>query len=95
MPHVMRLAPAGWKTERLKASESIQSCYEEAAVSDQESRCTWARLIAQVYEVNPLECPRCHSPMKLIAVIIDPAEVKKILRHLVKVGRSPPGLEQV
>ncbi len=90
MPHVMRLAPAGWKAERLKASESIQSCYEEAAVSDQESRSTWARLIAQVYEVNPLECPRCHSPMKLIAVIIDPEDVKKILRHLVKIGRSPP-----
>jgi len=31
--------------------------------------------------------------MKMIAVIIDPAEVKKIWRHLVKVGRSPPGLD--
>ena len=31
--------------------------------------------------------------MNVIAVIIDPAEVKKILRHLVKVGRSPPGLD--
>jgi len=61
MPHVMRLAPAGWKAERLKASESIQSCYEEAAISDQESSRTWARLIAQVYEVDPLECPRCSA----------------------------------
>jgi hypothetical protein len=43
MPHVMRLAPAGWKAERLQASESIQSCYEEAAVSDQESRSTCRR----------------------------------------------------
>jgi len=49
MPHVMRLAPAGWKAERLQASDPVQSYYEEAA-SDQESRCTWARLIAQVYE---------------------------------------------
>jgi len=40
MPHVMRLAPTGWKAECLQASESIQSCYDEAAVSDQESRCT-------------------------------------------------------
>ena len=64
MPHVMRLAPAGWKAERLKASESIQPRYEEAAVSDQESRSTWARLIAQVYKVDPLECPLCHSPVK-------------------------------
>jgi hypothetical protein len=31
--------------------------------------------------------------MKLIAVITDPAEVGKILRHLVKTGRAPPGLD--
>jgi hypothetical protein len=31
--------------------------------------------------------------MNVIAVITDPAEVNKILRHLVKVGRSPPGLD--
>ncbi len=92
-PNVMRLAPAGWKAERLQASDPVQSYYEESAVSDQESRYTWARLIAQVYEVDPLECPRCHSPMKVIAVITDPEEVKKILRHLVKGGRSPPGLD--
>ncbi len=40
MLHVMRLASAGWKAERLQVSESMQSCYEEAAVSDQESRST-------------------------------------------------------
>jgi hypothetical protein len=61
MPHVKRLAPAGWKAERLKASESVESYYEESTVSDQESCSTWARLIAQVYEVDPLECPRCHA----------------------------------
>jgi hypothetical protein len=82
----MRLAPAGWKAERLKTSESVESYYEESTVSDQESCSTWARLIAQVYEVDPLECPRCHAPMNVIAVITDLAEVKKILRHLVKIG---------
>ncbi len=58
MPYVVRLAPTGWKAEPLQTSESIQSCYDESAVSDQESRYTWARLIAQMYEVDPLECPR-------------------------------------
>jgi hypothetical protein len=29
----------------------------------------------------------------VIAVIIDLQEVRKILRHLVKIGRSPPGLD--
>jgi hypothetical protein len=89
----MRLAPAGWKADRLKASDPVQPCYEESGVPDQESSRTWARLIAQVYEVDPLECPRCHAPMNVIAVITDPDEVKKILRHLVKIGRSPPGLD--
>ena len=86
----MRLAPAGWKAERLKASESIQSCYEETAVSDQESRSTRARAARPGV---PLECPRCHSPMNVIAVITDPQEARKILRHLVKVGWPPPGLD--
>jgi len=51
------------------------------------------RLIAQVYEVDPLVCPRCSPPMRILAVIIEPEEVRKILRHLVKIGRSPPGVD--
>jgi len=96
MPHVARLAPAGWKAERLQASESVQPCPEEppCPVSDKESRSTWARLIAQVYEVHPLICPRCSAQMRILAVITEPQEVRKILRHLVKIGRSPPVLDQ-
>jgi len=37
-------------------------------------------------------CPRCGSQMRLAAVITDPAEVRKILRHLLEIGRAPPGL---
>jgi hypothetical protein len=32
--------------------------------------------------------------MKIIALITDPAQVGKILRHLLKIGRAPPGLDQ-
>jgi len=31
--------------------------------------------------------------MSLIAVITDPAELRKILRHLLMIGRAPPGLD--
>jgi len=31
--------------------------------------------------------------MKIITVIIDPAQVLKILRHLLKTGTPPPGLD--
>ena len=54
---------------------------------------TWARLIADIYEVDPLRCAECGSPTKVVAVIMDLVEVDKILAHLVKTGRAPPGLQ--
>ena len=45
-------------------------------------RSTWARLIHKVYEVDPLECPRCKGPMRVIALIDDAAVIRKILSHL-------------
>jgi hypothetical protein len=74
---------------------SFQPQDAEAAcsVSDKESRSTWAKLTAQVYEVDPLICPRCFAPMRIPTVIIEPEEVRKILRHLVKTGRSLPGFD--
>jgi hypothetical protein len=31
--------------------------------------------------------------MRVVAVIMDPVEVEKILRHLIKTARAPPGLD--
>ena len=50
-------------------------------------------MIKKVYDSDPLTCSRCHKPMKLIAVITDPAQVPKIPRHLIKKGTPPPGLD--
>ena len=99
MPHVVRLAPAGWKSEHLQASESVEPYMEESAYSvpDKKGRSTWAKAtrpgFAQVYEVDPMTCSRCGSSMRILAVITEPEEVRKILRHLVKIGRSPPGFD--
>jgi len=38
----------------------------------------WAMLIARIYEALPLLCPRCGSPMKIIAFITDPASLSRI-----------------
>lgn len=43
---------------------------------------TWARLIRKVYESEPLECPKCKGPMRVIAPIDDPPVVRRILEHL-------------
>jgi len=54
-------------------------------------RKAWARLLSKVNEVDPMVCPKCGCKMKVIAVIQGPAEIDRILRHLVKKGRPPPG----
>jgi len=68
MPHIVRLAPTGWKIEHLPTSESPQPYVEESAysVSDKEGRSTWAKLIAQVYEGCAPRCPDDLQPMWLI-----------------------------
>ena len=38
-------------------------------------------------------CPQCGAEMKVIAIIEDPDELGRILRLLVKFGRSPPGFD--
>jgi len=60
----------------------------------------WATFIQKVYEIDPLECPRCSGPMRVISFITDPLVVRRILEHLglwlanarpVPRAHSPPG----
>ena len=64
-------------------------------VERQARRREWARLVKLVYEVDPLDCPRCGSRMRILAVITEPMVVDKILDHLasngIEPGRGPPG----
>jgi hypothetical protein len=48
---------------------------------------TWAQLIRKVQEADPLECPKCKGPMRVIALIDDPCAVQRILEHF---GRGAP-----
>ena len=45
-------------------------------------RRSWARLIKKVYEADPLVCPHCAGPLKIISLIGDAPVIEKILRHL-------------
>jgi len=58
-------------------------------VSNKASRQSWARLIQKVYEVDPLICEKCGHDLKVIAVITEPHEVRKILECL-KRNHAPP-----
>ena len=51
-------------------------------MSSKESRQNWARLIQKIYETDPLVCPKCQGPMRIIGFIEDLDIIKKILRPL-------------
>jgi len=72
-----------------------------AGPSAKEARKRWAALLKQVYEVDPLLCPKCGAQMKIIAFIeAHQSEViEKILRHWglweEPSARAPPTSEPV
>ena len=49
----------------------------------------WAVLIARIYEVPPLLCPKCGGQMRLIAFVTEGAQIRKILNHI-GVDTEPP-----
>jgi hypothetical protein len=56
-------------------------------------RRSWAQLIRRIYEVDPLTCTECGGRMWIMAFLLDPTVVRKILDHLAtRPGRSrdPP-----
>lgn len=85
--HLVRYA--GWYSNRSRGKRRRMEAQPAAVIThevdDREAgrvRSAWARLIHKVYEVDPLECPKCKGPMRVIALIDDKAAIRKILSHL-------------
>jgi hypothetical protein len=98
MPYVAARAPARWRESHAPEASGPQDPGFESLDDGEEvtvdaRKRAWARLLAKVYEIDPLVCPKCGSEMKVIAVIQDPVEIRHILTHLVKTGRAPPGFD--
>jgi len=64
---------------------------ERAAV-----RRRWAELLRRIFAVDPLRCPRCGDPMRIVAFLTAPAVIDQILTHRrhsaqrVRHPRAPP-----
>ncbi len=59
--------------------------HEDAGSADEFARrlrSLWVRLIKKVYEADPLVCPFCLGPLKILSLIGDGAVFEKILRRL-------------
>jgi hypothetical protein len=50
--------------------------------SDKDRRRQWAQLIQKIYAVDPLLCPRCAGPMRVVAFTEQADVIRKILKHL-------------
>jgi hypothetical protein len=53
-------------------------------------RLAWAELMRRAYACEVLVCPRCGGPMRLIAVVQEPAVCERILKHVGLWQRGPP-----
>ena len=90
--HLVRYV--GWystrcRGERARAAASAVAVQapEDGQVVAARARSAWARLIHTVYEVDPLVCAKCGTPMQAIALIDDATVIRRILEHL---GRWAP-----
>ena len=68
MPYVAGRAPAGWrKTHQESEQKTSSDTFEEVELTQRKQ--AWAQLIAKIYEVDPLVCPKCGYDMKVVAVL--------------------------
>jgi hypothetical protein len=54
------------------------------------ARMSWACLLKRVFDIDMQHCSNCGGRLKIIAAIVDPAVITKILTHLHLPARAPP-----
>ena len=77
------------RTERDRPASNL----ELSTAERRRLRRAWAQMVRRIYELDPLTC-RCGAKMRILAFILDPRVVTKILRHIAEHGtsreRAPP-----
>jgi hypothetical protein len=51
---------------------------------------SWACLLKRVFAIDVELCPLCGGRLQIIAAIVDPQVIEKILTHLSLPVRAPP-----
>ena len=66
---------------------------EEATIEEKPVKpsSSWAACMKRIYEINPLQCPKCKTEMRIIAFLHDTREINKIMESMgIEQYRSPP-----
>jgi len=89
-PALCTRAPVHWYGRQAVEPPTPTDDPKDQEVSTPSSRKAWARLLAKKYELDVMACPKCGSGIEVIAVILDPAEIRKIINCLARHGHGPP-----
>jgi hypothetical protein len=84
-------APAAAVAVPATTAPSASPALAEEPLHRRAARYAWALLLARIYEVFPLLCPKCGAEMRIIAFITEAPAVRQILAHLGE-PTSPPRL---
>ena len=55
-----------------------------------EPTATWAHLLRRSHDIDVLDCPKCHGRLRLMSVLRDKVQVRRVLRHFGKPTEPPP-----
>ena len=90
------LASAAADRAQIVPGPSELTALEEEATTDTTSssnrrhRVEWAKLLARVFQMDVTCCPDCSGAMKVIAALVDPESIKKLLDALGLPSKAPP-----
>ena len=75
------LRPCVTKAAIDNPSKHVPKPLQKTAQKTSKASFTWAKLIARIYEVDPLLCP-CGNEMKIIKIVTDPTQIWRILNKI-------------
>ena len=74
--------PRGMRRQAEPAPTALPTIVSAPRLAPTEASRRWATLLQQIFEVDPLACPTCHGPMRLVAFITQASVIDQILAHL-------------
>ncbi len=86
------MVPQGPSAQAQAATESAAAAEcEVETVQARPHRISWARLLKRVFDIDMQHCPNCGAgELKIIAAILEPPVIDKILTHLGLDPQPPP-----
>ena len=81
------------KRELLQAQGNSELSKADSSEASGKASSSWAACVKRIYEVDPLECPKCKGQMRIIAFVQEPNAIKAIMKSLgLPEYRAPPPL---